>query len=222
MPTLAEWVIYGSFLIAVVGMIYRAVRVRKRLKYWLGPVNWDFSVSWASTFTVIGAFLGTVLGQSGVIPENTHYLPNAAYGGLNLLFGLITLLAPLLYAATRTVDAPETRTDVKQPQYHGFVWAFLLSSGLTFWAVLGQLATVGLLLAEIQKGGAVPKSVLIVLVLLGLISLGLVWVHVLKGTHWVVAYQSEDPSSQKRTDARTYQEDTSRRVEPALPSWSVF
>src|SRR6476646_1020240 len=103
MLRLACWVIYGSLILAVVLMAYRAYTARAHLAQKMGPVNWDFSESWASTFTVVGAFLGTILGESGVIPEATEYLSRAAYGGLNVLFGLITLLAPLMYSAVRTV-----------------------------------------------------------------------------------------------------------------------
>lgn len=223
MPRLAGWVIYGSLLVAVILMVYRAVTVGKRLGYRMGPVNWDFSVSWASTFTVVGAFLGTVLGESGVVPETTYYLPNAAYGGLNLMFGLIALLAPLVYAAMRSVDPPEPVADVKEPKYHGFVWTFLLSSALTLWAVLGELVTVGLLLAEIQRGGAVPDSVIVVLVVLGAFSLILVCAHVLRGTRWVVAYQTEPPTTKKRANGESPEDAVSRaQMEPAPRAWSVF
>jgi hypothetical protein len=177
--SLAWWVIYGSLILAAGLMVYRAMTVSDRLGKRMGPVNWDFSESWASTFTVVGAFLGTVLGESGVVPETTHYLPKAAYGGLNLLFGLVALLATLFYTAVRSVKTPHGKTGVKEPQYQGFVWSFLVATALTLWAILGELETVGLLLAEIRYVGAIPGSVIAVLGILGGVSLILVCAYVL-------------------------------------------
>jgi hypothetical protein len=221
MSGLAGWVIYGTLSLAFVLMGLLALVNSSQLSRRLGPVNWDFSTSWASTFTVLGAFLGTVLGESGVVPETTYYLPKAAYGGLNLLFGLMALLAPLLYTALRTTNSSGTRAGVKEPPYRGYVWTFLLSSALTFWAVLGELATVGLLLAEIQRAGAIPSSVIVLLKVLGAISVVLVSAYVLEGSLWIIRYQSE-PAPAKGGAKPAPALAPNSQLEPASASWNLF
>src|SRR5204862_3856150 len=63
----------------------------------LGPPNWNFSTSWASNLTVVGALLGTIL-AAGVLPDHTA-ITKSTYAGLNLLFGILILVAPLAYVA---------------------------------------------------------------------------------------------------------------------------
>ena len=47
----------------------------------LGPPNWDFSASFASTLTVFGSLLGTIL-SANVLPVGT-LVPASTYTGLN-------------------------------------------------------------------------------------------------------------------------------------------
>ena len=114
-----------------------------------GPANWDYSQSWATSLTLVGALLGTILG-AGVLPNRLDLFSKAGYSGFNVLFGMLVLVAPLVYAAAqkRIQDAKDGT-----PQYKGTTWAFGFASVVTLWGVFGELATVGLLFREIEKAG---------------------------------------------------------------------
>jgi heme/copper-type cytochrome/quinol oxidase subunit 2 len=140
----------------------------------LGPANWDFSKSWASNITVVGALLGTIL-SAGVLPDATT-VSKATYAGLNLFFGVLILIAPLVYTSTQNAVLVHRRSPEKEAQYQGYVVAFLVSSAITLWAVVGELVTVLLLFREIRTGNSIPEAAVwvmgaIVVVACALISL---------------------------------------------------
>jgi hypothetical protein len=122
----------------------------------MGPANWDFSKSWASNITVIGALLGTII-SAGVLPAQTS-LPKATYAGLNLFFGALILVAPFVYTATQKEVRPDNPGGPQEPRYEGRVCWFVVASGLTLGAVLGELATIFLLFRDIQTGGSMPQA----------------------------------------------------------------
>jgi hypothetical protein len=123
-----------------------------------GPANWDYSESWATSLTLVGALLGTVLG-AGVLPDKLDLFSKAGYSGFNVLFGMLVLVAPLVYvAAQRRIKGAVDKT----PQYHGTTWAFGLASVATLWGVFGELATVGLLFREIEKAGGLGTALVLV------------------------------------------------------------
>lgn len=134
----------------------------------LGPANWDFSASFASTLTVFGSLLGTIL-SANVLPANT-LVPANTYTGLNLMFGVIVIVGPLIYTATQTTVQVHRGFPSAEPQYQGTVWGFLVATALTLWAVIGELATIGLVLNEIRRGGSLPAVALWVMVALLAIS----------------------------------------------------
>jgi hypothetical protein len=115
----------------------------------MGEVNWSFSNSWASSLTAGGAFLGTILAAS-VIPAGAVPFSPGALAGLNLLFGFIIVLAPLTFSASSRINRPATGD--AGPDYVGYVSLFLVAVGLTIWATLGELATIAILLDELQSG----------------------------------------------------------------------
>jgi hypothetical protein len=115
----------------------------------MGEVNWSFSNSWASTMTAGGAFLGTILAAS-VIPASAVPFSAGALAGLNLLFGFIIVLAPLAFSATSRINKPASGDT--GPDYAGYIGLFLVAVLLTIWATLGELATIVILLNELQSG----------------------------------------------------------------------
>jgi hypothetical protein len=114
----------------------------------LGPPDWDFSASFASTIAGVGAVLGTILGAQ-VLPANPHYLSTIAYTGLNLFFAVLVVVAPFVFAATRD----KISQDAQGLHYEGFVWSFMIASAITVWAVIGELATLGVLFWELHHAG---------------------------------------------------------------------
>jgi hypothetical protein len=143
----AALLIFAPLLVAVVLVGIRVATVDVKAPF--GPANWDYSQSWATSLTLVGALLGTVLG-AGVLPDNLNLFSKAGYSGFNVLFGMLVLVAPLVYVAAqrRIRDAAD-----KSQQYQGTTWAFALASVATLWGVFGELATVGLLFREIEKAG---------------------------------------------------------------------
>jgi hypothetical protein len=121
----------------------------------IGDPTWDFSKSWASNVTVVGAILGTVL-SAKVLPATTVVVSPSGYTALSLLFGALVVVAPLLFVATR-----KGRADAKGPVYTGYGWAFLVASSVTLWGVIGQLTTVGLVLYEAEHSTALARGAVI-------------------------------------------------------------
>ncbi len=105
----------------------------------MGKPQWSFTASWATTITTVGAVLSTVLAVA--LPEQIEQFSKSGVLALNLFFGLLALVAPLLYSAIG-VHVRAKDQDQELIEYQGFVWMFFLTCWLTLWAVFGQLVTV--------------------------------------------------------------------------------
>jgi hypothetical protein len=128
------------------------------IKSTFGPANWSYSESWATSLTVVGALLGTILG-AGVLPDELDLFSKAGYSAFNVLFGMLVLVAPLVYVAgqNRIKDAAG-----KTQRYQGTTLSFAIASVVTLWGVFGELATVGLLFREIEKAGGLSNVLVVV------------------------------------------------------------
>jgi hypothetical protein len=135
---------------AAVALVAWAVLTTTDIKTPFGPANWDYSQSWATSLTVVGALLGTVIG-AGVLPDELDLFTKAGYAGLNVFFGMLVLFAPLIYAALQNRLKDD---DKGVAQYEGTLLAFIVASVATVWGVLGELGTVGLLFRETEKGAS--------------------------------------------------------------------
>jgi hypothetical protein len=153
---LAAWdggvLVWGSLGLSVilVALCWSKLRSDHKLADPLGEVEWSFTDSWASMLTAVGALLGTILATSGILPMNAEPLSSNALTGLNLFFGALVVIAPLIFSAVQMVQPPVK--DDEGPRYKGFVWGFLLACLLTIWGVLGELGTLFLLLREVEAG----------------------------------------------------------------------
>jgi hypothetical protein len=192
----------------------------------MGPADWDFGKSWASTLTTVGDLLGTVL-SAGVLPGDTQSLSKPAYAALNLFFGVLILIAGFVYTATRRPKETTNQTAGKQVQYQGYVWSFLLASFVTMWAVLGELATLWFLLTEIGVQGTLSAGPLhifqVVLLLAGLLALFYAW----RSIAQVVNTQTdrETQKSQLETQIKRFAPESvpaRSDLEPALPPWQLL
>src|ERR1700736_1877403 len=84
------------------------------LTHCMGKPQWDFSKSWASSLTAVGALLGTILAAAG-----GGLTSNKTNAGLNVFFGVLVLIAPLVYSATaRYTEAGSM--DAKEGQVQGY------------------------------------------------------------------------------------------------------
>jgi hypothetical protein len=215
----------------IVGLAYlRADKHGCKWKSRMGPANWDFSKSWASNITVVGALLGTIL-AAGVLPDETA-VSKATYAGLNLFFGVLILVAPLVYTATQAAVPVHKRTAIKEAQYQGSVRWFVVASGLTLGAVLGELATIFLLFREIRTANSMPEAAIWFLAVLMTVAGLLLVLYAWRTVHAVLDSQCKRPQLRKRKHAElesfgaTTKEDgtaiTEAEVEPELPSWSIL
>jgi hypothetical protein len=74
--------VFGSLAVASLFVVVRwfvtSETTRVHLMTRMGSPGWDFTTSWASNFTVVGAVLGTILGASGVLPDTTQLFPKGS------------------------------------------------------------------------------------------------------------------------------------------------
>jgi len=138
-----------------------------------GPIalKWDFSSSWASNLTALGAILGVVLGKV-TLPKDTVLVNHDGYITLSLFFGALVVISPFLYTALRTGTASAGGPSFAAADYR----VFLLACVLTIWAVLGQVGTLGGVLYELQHVDQLALGAVIpLLCALGVAVAGALW-----------------------------------------------
>src|SRR5579859_1070095 len=96
---IASWdigVIIGTLIISslLVYISYQKMGLpANKLNERIGTPQWDFSKSWATTLTTVGALLSTVISTPALSDIKMQ-------SGLSLFFGLVVLIAPLMYTAS--------------------------------------------------------------------------------------------------------------------------
>lgn len=158
----------------------------------LGAVGWDFTKSWASTFTGIAALLGTFLGLR-IDVEVEMLGTNTQFALLNLFFGALILFAALVFQATgRWIGDGFGATATRQ--FRGTVFWFLASSGLTMWAVFGQLLLVLIAVYDVTTQGLVAGLIGGTFMLLLAAALVLVFVHAWRTLAETIRTQIDKPA----------------------------
>lgn len=99
----------------------------------------EFKNRWVSNLTTAGAILGTIL-SAGVLPNDTFFMAKQQYISLNLLFGLVLVIATVFFNLISRV------------------WAFVLASAVTLAAGISEVVTVLLILKEMQFQGSIPAT----------------------------------------------------------------
>ncbi len=130
----------------------------------LGPprsLTWE-PTSWATTITGAGGLL-TLLTLSGALPADTIVFSREEFAALALVFAAFGVLAPLAYAALRCECWPAQMVTV--------------AMAITTAGVLGQLATLELLVADaFGQSGGTPSLWILLLIALGCGALVLIYV----------------------------------------------
>jgi len=124
-----------------------------------GPA-WTLSDSWVTNIGGAGAFLGAVANSLGALQS---VVSSAAVVGVTILFimfGGAAAVAPIVYAATAKRETQELDELV------GSVWGFLLAGAVTLVAVMGETATVALLVWRVSESGG-ERIVLVALLATG-------------------------------------------------------
>lgn len=224
-------IIVFSLAIALILVAARAVASdwKKHKHIWnqrMGPANWKFSESWGSNFTVVGAILGTVLAAAGFLPTTTTALSKASYVGLNLFFGILVVVAPVIYSSFRTPVKADTSIGTKELQLQGFVTPFLLATTMTLWGVFGEMATLLYGITEVRATGAwSPFGAEVMRTTLGLVAI-LLLVYAWRSIGWLIEDQTDKPKHLANLNVERARigvtESDGVDVEPELPSWSVL
>jgi hypothetical protein len=145
---MTSWVtgiIGGSLGIAVVLAGGVVVHRGKKLCAAAPKPSWSFD-SWASNLSVFGAVLGASL--AGVfLPSNAAPLHADTFAALAAYFGFLTVIGPFVFRCARPWTSRADGTT-------GSKVGLLAACSVALAAVIGQLATLGLLFWETFSGGA--------------------------------------------------------------------
>jgi hypothetical protein len=159
-----------------------------------GRRPFSFTTSWASNFTVTGALLGAILTANAGGTSPAPLLSWHSYQLLSILFAALIVLAPFAYI--------------------GHVRSFLVGTGLTFTAVVGQAGTATLIVYAVGRAAAGSGSPILVsdllLVVLAGIGLGIV-VYVWRGIPKTI-----EPFTKHREKAQPQKEAAAGEVDAEL------
>lgn len=183
------------------------------------PPDLDFKESFASTVTLAGAILATVLAAS-VLPDETTILSKEAFVALNLIFGVGIVVAGLVYAALQQAIWVPVKDDPtkEQRKMQGTVGAFLAASLITLWAVFGELFVVWLLLEELgQDEGFSGASLMLLRILVVLAGITMA-VYTLRRIPAIVASERDvEGRADKKTKRRRTRHDKGVAAGVAAP-----
>lgn len=147
----------------------------------LGSVKWDFRSSWATNITTLGAILGTVTG-AGLLPTEGRLLTPSEVAGLSVFFGVLALLSGFVYTVLSRPDLADG-----EPVRQGYVRPFLLAAGITVAAVVGELATLAMLLVDAALQRSTLTIALAMLVLLAVAAALVIW-HAWSTMGWTLTH----------------------------------
>lgn len=158
------WVLFAPAVLAaaLVAIGRLSTTTRPALRSTITPANLSFSSGFASTLTIVGAVLGTVI-AAGVLPSDTSHLADSAYKALNIIFGALIAAAVLIFSAFQK----QTPGKDGSPELRSYVWAFMLACAVTAWAAFGELVTLWFLIWDINgTSGLTDAGVLVLDVLI--------------------------------------------------------
>ena len=220
-----DWIIFGalagSALLVAISGIGGGVHSPKDIARQMGPANFDFTKSFASTITTVGAVLTTLLAAKNLITSPKPHLDQATYAALSLFFGILVVLAPFTYRALSRAK-PVTTNQGPDIQYQGYAGGFLLATWLTVWAVLGQVIVIFFFITDLQGSAGVEALLLALFIAAGLLLVVYVWVSV----QVVLSIQADRAAHKSKLQfqfAVVNQSVTDAELSNApLPAWQVL
>jgi hypothetical protein len=144
----------AALVVGIVFFVIAWIALYKSLGKMVGGPQWNFSTSFATNFTV-GTGLASLLLGSNFITDALHYMTKLQYGILGALFAAVLLLGPALFWFFGTPKEITTQAGAKTTVSFAQGWLLLVVVALMTGAVIGQLFTVGLAVAELWFRGAV-------------------------------------------------------------------
>jgi hypothetical protein len=100
-----DWTFWLAFIFAGVVLVAAIAAAEGKPGREITDAEFDFSKSFASTLTVVGALLGTAI-AAGVLPDDTGSPSKEAFTALNLVFGVGVVVTGVVYAAYPTRCGP--------------------------------------------------------------------------------------------------------------------
>ena len=152
------WVLFAPALLALALVAIGWALNRAAPGSTIVPANLSFSGGFASTLTIVGALLGTII-AAGVLPSDTTHLADTAYKALNIIFGALIASAVLIYSAYQKQEPGKDGS----PELHAYVWAFMLACAVTAWAAFGELTTLWFLIWDINGTSGLTDAGVLVL-----------------------------------------------------------
>jgi hypothetical protein len=121
-----------------------------------GPA-WTAKDSWVTNIGAVGAVLGTVVTASNAALKTVIIQPAAAADVtiLFIVFGGAAAVAPVVYGATAKAESQGTDDAT------GSAWGLLLAGAASLFAVLGEMATLGLLTWSIADSAVARWTIVI-------------------------------------------------------------
>jgi hypothetical protein len=159
----------SAFAIALVYLLISLWGLRKSLGKPVGGPQWNFATSFATNFTIGTGLLTPLLGAN-VMTDALHYMTKFHYALLSILFAALLLLAPGIFwffSIPQEITTPAGQTSTVSV---GSVGLFLATAALMICAVLGQLMTVGLAIAEVRFRGYIGIAPMVVMLCLLLVA----------------------------------------------------
>lgn len=156
LPSRNPWWLYLPLLSALIaGLSYLEFsyfKLRCEKDTLLGGPQWSFGTSFATNFTVGTGLLTLLLGGT-VTTDALHYMTKLNYTVLGVLFAALLLLAPAIFAFFSSPQPSSSQSGEDAVAFVGKLGLFLTTAAFMVGAVIGQLVTVGLAVAEIQFRG---------------------------------------------------------------------
>ena len=144
-----------ALLVVAITMI-NLVRKGISLFHLMGAPNWSFEKSWGANVTLGGALLMTLLGLT-IFPDHPQLMAKISYTVLQILFGALVSLAPLVYNLIHR-DVQVNNNGITQVNSQGYVLLFLIAGGIVLWAAMGQVVTFGVLVEEFVRGSTLDAA----------------------------------------------------------------
>lgn len=176
----------------------------------IGNPQWNFSTSWATTLTTVGALLGTVIATpslSGIQMQS----------GLSLFFGMVVLIAPLMYTASTKRFPPDPNAKDGAYQYEGTIRMLLLTCLLTVWGVSGELVTVATTFYLLMQESFVSLLALIIFGLFLLVALVYAFRYAYRSIPWTIQDLQADKTTRQLAIAMQVRNKLSLSNEQPVP-----
>jgi hypothetical protein len=178
-PTLRLWIplVAAAGTAAVIAVAAARIAYRDwakksrepRLANWLrlgvdaGPA-WTLSDSWVTNIAGTGSIVGAIAAAFGSLQAALSAADSVGIVILFLVFGGAAALSPVVYAATAKQESEEVA------QMTGTTWGFLLAGAVTLLAVMGELATIGLVGWDVTGSGPTRTMLVVFLALAALVT----------------------------------------------------